>query len=571
MKINILISLFILLFAISGLKAQTDNYQKIYESASLFYQSRNTTADVPHLRPHPITKSQGSTPLCYIFQREDQPGFIIISAHPAAWPVLAYSYESNFDVENNPAAADWLKSMEEQIQTLYEQRIPANSNTSRAWQNFYSKGEIEDIPVKNVAPLLTTTWNQDCYYNELCPIAASGPCGRCYAGCVATAMGQVMKYHNYPPMGQGDNMYGTGSYSNIHADFDTTYYWDQMPNAISSSNSAIATLLFHLGVAVCMQYDPTGSGASTDYARNAMVDYFLYADYATMVDKMEDEMWNQLMRTECEANRPVLYRGYGDGGGHAFVLDGFQGASSFHINWGWGGSANGYFYLNNLLGFDDGQAAMIGVEPSVGDVQHCNANTTMTALTDTIRDGSDTLKYGNDSNCKWLIQPPGAGLINIDFTWLRTEKDIDFIYIYQGSTTSDPLVVSISGYTAPSTIQIWGSSALLWFVSDGLFRDQGFEAVYTTSMAGIEEALNQEKIIIYPVPATDVINISIDPLLRGMIQEISLFNNTGQMIYTTRDCDINNIEIPVSEYAAGSYFIRLYDGNNSVMRPVVIE
>ena len=135
------------------------------------------------------------------------------------------------------------------------------------------------------------------------------------------------------------------------------------------ANIPVATLLYHLGVSVDMQYSPSGSGAYSSDARDALVDYFGYSPNAQLLPKnsFPIETFIYKLKNELNLNRPVYYSGSGSGGGHAFVCDGYQGDDFFHFNWGWSGYANGYFYLNNLnpggTQFNQGQAAMFYVYP----------------------------------------------------------------------------------------------------------------------------------------------------------------------------------------------------------------
>jgi hypothetical protein len=87
--------------------------------------------------------------------------------------------------------------------------------------------------------------------------------------------------------------------------------------------------------------------------------------------------WMQLMKTELDASRPILYAGFGNGGGHAFVCDGYNSSDYFHMNWGWGGSYDGYFLLTALNptglgigggsgGYNSNQQALIGIQPPSG-------------------------------------------------------------------------------------------------------------------------------------------------------------------------------------------------------------
>ncbi len=316
-----------------------------------------------------FTKEYNNHPSFYIFTFKSH-GFVIVSADDATIPILGYSLKSDI-TENitHPAVRDWMENYHRQIDYVITQDID-NSETIDLWQNILEKDFSGFDNGKDVLPLLSTTWNQNWPYNELCPVDISGPGGHAYAGCVATAMGQVMKYYNHPIPGVSLHSYDHPIYGNLSAVFDTTNYdWMNMPDYISSSNIPIATLLYHSGVAVEMNYGPSGSGASTIYALLALRTYFNYDVSLQLVYKVSysDTVWENLLTTELDNSQPMLYAGKNpsSGAGHAFICDGYQGSNYFHFNWGWGGSYNGYYYLNNLSpgthNYINDQEAIIGI------------------------------------------------------------------------------------------------------------------------------------------------------------------------------------------------------------------
>ncbi len=304
---------------------------------------------------------------CYIFTFEPT-GFVIVSGDDATIPVIGYSCESPVTEEiDNPAVQDFFDSVQEQLQWVRSEEID-NRATLPFWREILDN-ELPPLDRdRDVSPLLATTWDQGCGYNADCPIDNSGPCNHVWAGCVATAMGQVMKYWAHPAQGEGTHGYTHPDYGYQYADFGaTTYNWASMPNTYGEAD--IAELLYHLGVSVDMDYAPDGSGAYTSDVVYALENYFNYNSAASYVQKSyySNSTWENMMRGQLDDGRPMVYRGQGTGG-HAFVLDGYQGTSYFHFNWGWSGSYNGYFYLNDLTpasySFTSYQAAIINVFPN---------------------------------------------------------------------------------------------------------------------------------------------------------------------------------------------------------------
>lgn len=294
----------------------------------------------------------------YIFNTENNNGFVIVSASRKSYPVLAYSFSNSFYEDGIPPEVnEWLNMYDEQLKKIKSLKSPPPLKNSDAWNKYSNENfEIENIKLKeadllDVPPLLSTTWNQGRYYNALCPECSTGGSGgHVWAGCVATAMAQLMKYYDYPSSGHGEHSYTHSVYGVQSADFqNTTYNWTNMPNSLSGHNSDVATLLYHCGVAVNMNYSPSGSGAFSSNARSSMVNYFKYSPNTILTSKYNytEENWKKLLRAEIDAGRPMYYAGYGSGG-HAFNCDGYQGTDYFHFNWGWGGSYNGYFYVDDL-------------------------------------------------------------------------------------------------------------------------------------------------------------------------------------------------------------------------------
>jgi len=564
-----LCSFFVMVFLSATLFAQEVSQSEALTFAQNFMSSKASRS----ISLKPLSFETKGLNHLYFFTDESNTSFVVISGEKTVTPVIAYSFESGLDEQLPLPVQDYFLGVEAGIvKTMNEKAAPDESVTAE-WKMLATSGELPVYLKSAVAPLLTTTWNQDCYYNDSVPEDASGPCGHCYAGCVATAMGQVMKYHNYPPVGVGSNIYGTGSYSNIHVDFSqASYNWAGMPNSISTYNEPIAELLYHLGVSVNMGYAPDGSGANSQDVEAALRDNFGYADYLfyTELEFFTEPIWMQVLINDLKCKRPIYYSGHGDGGGHAFVCDGIDNSNKLHINWGWGGSSNGYFTLSNMLGFNQGQAAIFGVESPVGDIQYCQSTSVYTAASDTIADGSDANRYGNNTNCSWTIQPPGAGLIYIHFTQLALDQDMDVVYIYNGTSMSDPLVASVTGFDLPSEILVWGPSAHVVFQSDGMLRADGFELYYTSCLAGIEDAWKDGKISVFPNPADDHMNIEIDPLILPAVSRIELISLTGQTVRVIENPRQTEI-LEVGSLSGGTYALRFTGANDTFFTFVEIQ
>jgi PKD repeat protein len=227
-----------------------------------------------------------------------------------------------------------------------------------------------------VTPLVTTSWDQRCFYNDSCPVDPLAPayyCGKAPAGCVATTFAQILRYHKWPLQGTGSKSYYSIKYGTLSANFGATAYaMAAMPTEIFATNPEVAQLLWHAGVATQMNFGPYASGTGITDARTALITYFGYKSSAQIVTKNNyaDAAWKTLMCAEIDQGRPVFYSGVDptSNTGHAWVLDGYSGTDYFHFNWGWSGIADGYFLLTALdpLGsanYVNFQEAIIGIEP----------------------------------------------------------------------------------------------------------------------------------------------------------------------------------------------------------------
>jgi len=414
MKYYIFLSFFLLPFV---LNSQTVSEKLALKVAKNFYAERQEKILKKQNTEVLFVKAdktrQGNFKNLYVFNTINKKGFIIVSANRKAYPILAYSLVNNFPEQDMPPEVKaWLTDYELQIDKIQSLKSSVSLKTSQAWDKYsndnfqLNTATLKEAILTDVPPLLSTTWNQGRYYNALCPECNSGGSGgHVWAGCVATAMAQLMKYWDYPTNGQGEHTYTHSVYGEQSANFQNTVYdWANMPDALSSYNDHVATLLYHCGVSVNMNYSPTGSGAYSSTARSSLIQYFKYSSNALLTSKYKytDENWKRLLRAELDAGRPIFYAGYGSSG-HAFNCDAYQGTEHFHFNWGWGGAYNGYFYLDDLTpgghDYSNSQSAIIGALPNTMELSFDSSSvielTNQTPYSGTTTDGSNNANlYG---------------------------------------------------------------------------------------------------------------------------------------------------------------------------------
>jgi len=351
----------------------------------------------------------------YVITDGSREGFVVVSGDDVAAPVLAFSDEGA--LEMNPAVRFHLEQYSRQIAAAREAGVVATKAVETKWeqmvsgkalseavQRFEAKGDIYNDVINRL--LGGMRWGQGDPYNRLCP-------GNSVTGCVATAFGMIMNYWDYPVHGFGQHSYngadnpaayGDWLWGEQSANFEETYYdWAHMDDYafINSSDSvidAISTLLYQLGVSLDMNYSPDGSGCWSlpeyaTYDTSLHLSASMGADtriprhfgykfsYAGMRDSVHsDSLWLLMLYNSLADSMPIYYAGWAkdnsDDGhsatqGHGYILDGYfsdvTDSNMFHINWGWSGSADGYFKIDamtpNNSDFTQWHGAIIGLEP----------------------------------------------------------------------------------------------------------------------------------------------------------------------------------------------------------------
>jgi hypothetical protein len=297
-------------------------------------------------------------------------GFVILSADDNYRPIVGYSDEGIFETENmSPEAAYYLNSIAEGRSQAH--RTVQSAEVAVEWEMLKESGKLPSRNRgKKATYLVETRWNQSDPYNYFCPHASGGPGGKAYAGCVATAMSQVMKYWDHPLKGSGSHSYNYEGQT-LTANFgETTYDWDNMPLTITNSSpqeqiDAVAYFMYHCGVAVDMMYSASGSGAYSEDVPDAVLMYFGYSNKARLRarDSYSLEEWQAMLKDTFDQGWPVYYSGNSSSAGHAFVCDGYDDNDLFHFNWGWGGSSNGWFVVDEI-DYNSGADAIFNYVPA---------------------------------------------------------------------------------------------------------------------------------------------------------------------------------------------------------------
>ncbi len=304
--------------------------------------------------------------VCYVFNCQPK-GFVIVAADDRMKPILGYSTESSFDLvaaEEGPQV--FFDAYRCDLQTAIAENKERSPEIQQQWLNLEQTGNLFLRETRVVGPLCSSTWHQTQFYNNQCPEDPNGYNGHVKSGCVANAMAQIMRYWEWPKTGVGQHSYycygyGSTSYGTLTADFGAAdYHYELMPDFLDYTSpqyevDAVALLEYHAGVSVDMSYGPNASGAYSDDAMDAFVDFFRYSNSLTRNDRYyySDPQWIEMLMTEIDNGRPMYYSAYsyskdGTRGGHAFICDGYDENEFFHFNWGWQGFDNGFYSINGM-------------------------------------------------------------------------------------------------------------------------------------------------------------------------------------------------------------------------------
>ena len=351
--------------------------------------------------------SDNGVPCAYVFNMGNE-GFVIVAASDNVRPILGYSKNGPFDASNpHNGAMYMLETYKNSISYAIEKDIAPTPEIASQWESLEHCGKLNNKKAHQVGPLVWTKWNQNSPYNLYAPATQGGhpgAGGRCYAGCVATAMGQVMRYWAHPIHGEGSHSYNCVGYGPTYYQYGiqsanfgaTTYQWDLMPRSLSGASQqqieAVATLLYHCAVATDMTFDWDGSGTYSDLVPGAMAAYFDY-DYCVKKQRSSYSLtnWLNMLKAEFDLGRPVYYSGQSDSGGHAFVADGYDEEDFISFNFGWSGSDDD-FYAVDAIDYASQAAAIFNYVPTYvyNNTIQAPSNITVTKTSDVAQEATIT-------------------------------------------------------------------------------------------------------------------------------------------------------------------------------------
>ncbi len=358
-------TLLALTFVWTALLAEPVGKESARETARLFLQEKGVTmqTSTPTHRVARKKAAEKNNSYYYVFNAGNDKGYVIVSGDDRTEEILGYVDHGSFrekDIPDNMRA--WLQGYADQIQYMDDHNIKGTSPQQRLAARRCIRSTKHAVPV-----IMTTTWNQGDPYNSKCPkyYKEDGTTDQPASGCVATALAQVMNFYKYPPRIRKAIPSITNTYTLANGTkktvttkairIGTKIDWANMADnydgdETTEQKDAVGNLMYYVGQAVGMGYGASSGAGFGNNIANAMTTYFGYDDGAYMAyrDQYSIEGWFNLIYEEIAKGYPVGFAAWSTGGGHSFVLDGFDGESLFHLNWGWGGGSDGWFLLSVL-------------------------------------------------------------------------------------------------------------------------------------------------------------------------------------------------------------------------------
>ena len=474
----------IFVFFFSMLFASQIDIQRAENVAKNIYFERvnlNKTVDYKEINlTHVYTETKEGYNLYYIFNVNNNDGFVIVSADDIVLPRIAYSYEKSYGLENiSPEHKFYMQHYKDEIYNAIIKNVRPSDEVTAEWQSYeFATKSINEI--QSVQPLLLTTWGQSFPYNSECPENTEG---QAIVGCVAVTFAQLMKYYNYPAQGTGSESYYASGYGNQYANFgNTQYHFENIPYDASGENEYLGTLMYHCGVAVNMNYGPDGSGSQTEYIVYGLENYFKYSTDATYIYRYNytPTGWLNKLKEQVDNGWPMGYSGCSDDGCHAWNCDGYEG-DEVHMNWGWNGYYNGFYAVSNLNPGGDSYSsdgAVINVHPSYSYPEGCSSKEII-GNQGAFNDGSGNQNYSNNLDCTYHLLPECGTYVTIDFERFMLGAG-DHVMVYDGASTSADLLEDYDNTVAnPGNVSSTTDEGLLIrFVTDGSGTAEGWYLSY---------------------------------------------------------------------------------------------
>jgi len=566
---TILILLLFVLLPVISLAEQIDRETASKIAETLFHsqiQFRNSNLSnmyLAHIESEENASSKGlgnenENTLYYVFNIENNNGWIIVSGDDHIYPVIGYSTKNNYNCSDLPPAFEaWMSSTKEIILAAKKKNLPVSESVKRQWESFLNNNTEALRSSQGVTPYIQTTWGQGTPFNNLCPFAGGSVS---LSGCVATAMAQTMKYYDYPAKGTGSTMdYVTDTYKISIPSVDlseTSYDWNNMLNSYNSnssqtSNDVVALLMYHCGISAKMDYSPTASSAYFIDAINSFLIYFNY-DKALQRKKrnyISDAEMKNILLQEVYERRPVFIGSQSvNSGGHAFLCCGCDDYGLFYFNWGWYGNLDGYYAMNDMQGYNSDHEIYINIKPNEGGVavpdmyvgwnQGLSSNVTSVSGNEPFVVNAAYYNTGLgqfDGTCGLILLDTKENVV-ASISEFRGMLQPNYGYINRDMTCVIPKNVPAGDYTIKAAVKLTGSNT--WTL---IHAAKGYTSELPLSYSpktGLEP-VESNNVLIY----TDKYNIYAISTTSEKIREIIIYDLEGNVLYKNLSINATNYTV----------------------------
>lgn len=406
------------------------------------------------------TRSESEDPF-FIFNSGT--GFVIVGGDDRMPQVLGYSLNNRFEATDMPDnLASWL---EDCAMTRASDEVPLHE------------------PVDD---LIASQWTQRVPYNTYCPTLNGKTTS---TGCVATAMGQIMYYHNWP-MGKTKGIpHYTTKTNSIEIDSlpPAIFDWNNIlptykNNYTQTQKEAIAHLMRYCCSSVEADYQEGGTSANNTMPSKTLKNYFGYGNGVRFVSRnyYDDSQWDAMIYNEISHLRPVIYSGQreDDTGGHTFVVHGYDGNGYYAVNWGWGGNGDGYYMLSAMNPPTNGeprynfrQAATIGISPE--DVAETNPANLLTVIRGAYVDAPSVKRPDETESMTYTCEKDAVGIFQFRYairilSQLATEETFDIGYaICKDNEVIETIVIRENVTLVPGNGMVYSGTRKMSNLSDG--------------------------------------------------------------------------------------------------------
>lgn len=474
-------------------------------------------------------------------------GWALVSAQSTEKPLIGFNRTGEYGTPEPMKAM-----LDNRARKIVKNATLSDRVEHKGWRGAAAAVTVEH---PSIAPLIPFNLNQREPYNAYCPAL---PNGSTLVGCVAVAMTQAMATVTYPDRAVGSNSYNHSVLGNLSINFDEQepYDWNAILSCDATGNyDEVARLLYHAGMAMDMNYSTTFSGAYDIYIAPALVEHFKFERSRCRQvyrDSFNKEKWLEMLIGEFKAGRAVLYNGASDFdeknnvyvGGHCWNLDGWDyDTQMIHANWGWGGTGNGYFDVDNMeddyqgISFPYLNSAIIGVGgPTSAPYGLALSTTTFAAGTAAGVALADVIVTCDDAEAVYSFETKGSMDIWGDYS-------VSPYSVVDGKLVSNVTVEDNSDFSYVN-IKVTNDNT-------GESYDRSFTITITDTESDAVESVFSDAMKVYPSVAESYIQVEV-PMVGG---SYAIYSTAGALV-AQGSLDGYTTQVSVEALAAGSYIIR---------------